>query len=81
MPAGASEASIGPAHSAAFTGACTRPTLIAVPWMLAPRCPHVVSDSSYRAEIVPGTVARRASGGSGRVTAIPRRPSFDFSIP
>ncbi len=35
----------------------------------------------YRAEIVPGTVARRTASGSGRVTGIPRRPSFALSIP
>lgn len=34
----------------------------------------------YRAEIVPGIVARRASAGSGRATGIPRRPSVALSM-
>ena len=35
----------------------------------------------YRAEIVPGIVARRAASGSGRAGDMPRRPSVDLSIP
>src|SRR5262249_53776794 len=36
---------------------------------------------SSRAEIVPGTVLRRVSAGSGRDTGAPRRPSAALSMP
>src|SRR4029077_17235852 len=44
-----------------------------------PRPPTVVAPC-YRAEMVPGIVARRTSSGSGRAAGIPRRPSVDLSM-
>ena len=51
--------------------------------VLAPRCLARTSASTllYRAETVPGIVARRAASGSGRAGDMPRRPSVDLSIP